>query len=262
MIKTKKYKCGIVGYPLTKPRSIQIWKKFFRKYNINASMLKFEIKNSKFDNFIKDIKFSNNFLAMAVTMPYKKKILNYLNKTDSFAKKTGAVNLVVKKKEKLIGYNTDIFGAVETIKRELKVYNLIIIIGLGGTGTALFNYLSKTYKKKKFILVSKKDKKNFNLKNTTVLKKISKKFLMQKALIINCTPLGSSLTKSFINKSPLDEKKFENLNKKSFIFDIVYSPKKTMLNLLSKKNNVSYINGVYMNTLQAKKALKIVFNKK
>ena len=73
MIKTKKYKCGIVGYPLTKPRSIQIWKKFFRKYNINASMLKFEIKNSKFDNFIKDIKFSNNFLAMAVTMPYKKK---------------------------------------------------------------------------------------------------------------------------------------------------------------------------------------------
>ena len=148
------------------------------------------------------------------------------------------------------------------IKRELKVYNLIIIIGLGGAGTALFNYLSKTYKKKKFILVSKKDKKNFNLKNTTVLKKISKKFLIQKALIINCTPLGSSLTKSFINKSPLDEKKFENLNKKSFIFDIVYSPKKTMLNLLSKKNNVSYINGVYMNTLQAKKALKIVFNKK
>jgi len=260
MAKIMKFKCGIIGYPLTKPRSIDIWKKFFKRKNINASMLKFEVKNSKFDNFIKDIKFSNNFLAMAVTMPYKNKILNYLDKTDSFAKKTGAVNLVIKRKKRLIGYNTDIFGAVETIKKELKFYNLIIIIGLGGTGAALFNYLNKTYKKK-FILVSKKNKKNFNLNNTIVLKKIPKKFLAQKALIINCTPLGSSLKKSFINKSPLDEKRFENLNKKSFIFDIVYSPKKTMLNSLSKKNKISYTNGVYMNTLQAEKALKIVFNR-
>lgn len=82
---------------------------------------------------------------------------------------------------------------------------------------------------------------------------------MQKALIINCTPLGSSLKKEFINKSPLSPKNFENLNKKSFIFDIVYSPKITMLNLLSKKNKISYTNGVYMNTVQAEKALKIVF---
>ena len=261
MIKKKKYQCGIIGYPLTKPRSIHIWKKFFKRKNINASMLKFEIKNSKFKSFIQDIKFSNNFLAMAVTMPYKKKILNYLDKIDGFAKKTASVNLVIMKKKRLIGYNTDIFGAVETIKKELKVYDLIIIFGLGGTGLALFNYLSKTYKNKKFVLVSKKNKKNFILKNTIVLKKISKKFLMQKALIINCTPLGSSLKKSFINKSPLDEKKFKNLNKKSFIFDVVYSPKKTMLNLLSKKNKISYTNGVYMNTLQAEKALNIVFNK-
>ena len=259
MLKNKKFTCGIIGYPLKKPRSIPIWKKFFKKKNINASMIKFEIKNSKFNNFIKDIRFSNSFLAMAVTMPYKQKILNYLDKTDSFAKKTKSVNLVVKKKKKLIGYNTDIFGAVETIKKKLKIYDLIIIIGLGGTGTAIYNYLSKTYNKKKFILVSKKNKKNFEFKNTSVIKKIANNLLMQKALIINCTPLGSSLKKEFINKSPLSPKNFENLNKKSFIFDIVYSPKITMLNLLSKKNKISYTNGVYMNTVQAEKALKIVF---
>lgn len=224
-------------------------------------MLKFEIKNSKLSSFIKDIRFLNNFLAMAVTMPYKKKILNYLDNVDSFAKKTEAVNLVVKKKKNLIGYNTDIFGAVETIKKKLNIYDLIIIIGLGGTGTAIFNYLSKTYSKKKFILVSKKNKKNFISKNTIVIKKIANNFLIQKALIINCTPLGSSLKKEFINKSPLNQKNFENLNKKSFIFDIVYSPKITILNSLSKKNKISYTNGIYMNTVQAKKALKIVFNK-
>ena len=160
----KKLICGIIGFPLNKPRSIPIWKNFFKKKNINSSMLKFEIKNSKLSSFIKDIRFLNNFLAMAVTMPYKKKILNYLDNVDSFAKKTEAVNLVVKKKKNLIGYNTDIFGAVETIKKKLNIYDLIIIIGLGGTGTAIFNYLSKTYSKKNLFSYQKKTKKTLYLK--------------------------------------------------------------------------------------------------
>ena len=43
------------------------------------------------------------------------------------------------------------------------------------------------------------------------------------------------------------------------IFDVVYSPKKTIMQKLAKKNKVKYINGLQMNTSQAKQALKIVF---
>ena len=90
---------------------------------------------------------------MAVTMPYKKKVLKYIDKIDNFALMAGAVNLIVKEKNKLYGYNTDVYGAYQSIKDKIKYYKKIIIIGLGGTGQAIFNFLSKKYKKKKYLLI-------------------------------------------------------------------------------------------------------------
>ena len=66
---------GILGHPLKNPRSIKIWKNFFKKKKIKANMLKFEITPKKLHNFISYIKKEKKFRAMAVTMPYKKKNL-------------------------------------------------------------------------------------------------------------------------------------------------------------------------------------------
>ena len=75
----KKNLCGIIGYPLNKPRSIPIWKEYFKKKRINAQMMKFEINSKLFNSFVKNLKKNQNFLAMAVTMPYKKKIVVIIN---------------------------------------------------------------------------------------------------------------------------------------------------------------------------------------
>ena len=254
-----KLSCGIVGYPLNKPRSIPIWQKYIKKYKINAKMYSFEVKPNSFSKFIKKIKNDHDFLAMAVTMPYKKKILKFLDELDTFSKKTSSVNLVVKKKEKLFGYNTDIFGVSECIKKEIKKYQNIIIIGLGGTGQAIFNYLNKTYKNKNFFLVTKRYR--YKSKKVKVLKTINKTILNKKALIFNCTPLGSSLKKDFKNKIPIKEELIKEISKKSFIFDIIYSPEQTILIKKCKILGLETINGIRMNTLQAKRALKIVFKK-
>ena len=40
-------KCGIIGYPLKNPKSIKIWKNYFKKKNIKASMEKFSIEKKK-----------------------------------------------------------------------------------------------------------------------------------------------------------------------------------------------------------------------
>tara|TARA_B100000029_G_scaffold478467_1_gene524570 strand:+ start:255 stop:1043 length:789 start_codon:yes stop_codon:yes gene_type:complete len=255
----KKYICGIVGHPLKKPRSIPIWKKFFKKKKILSSMEKFDIDSNNFHKFISRIKKEKKFLAMAVTMPYKKKIIQYLRSMDSFAKKTRSVNLVVKKAGHLHGYNTDIFGALQSIKKEVNYHDKILIIGLGGTGQAIFNYLRKTFPKKYFILISSKSKRFFKAKNLILKKKLNKDIIKNRLLIINCTPIGSSLKKIFIKSTPIKKEFFKFINNKSFIFDIIYSPKKTVLNKLCKKHNIKYTNGTFMNTVQAERALKIVF---
>ena len=251
--------CGIVGFPLNEPRSIPIWQRYIKKHKIEAKMESFEIKPNSLSKFIRKIRKDDKFLAMAVTMPYRKKIIKFLDKLDNFAEKTSSVNLVVKRKNKLFGYNTDIYGARECFKNKIKKYQNIIIFGLGGTGQAIFNYLHHTYKSKNFYLISNKYR--FKSNNVKILKKINKRILNEKALIFNCTPLGSNLKKSFEKKIPINNDLIHEISNKSFVFDIIYSPIQTILLKECKLYGLEGINGLRMNTLQAEKALNIVFNK-
>lgn len=165
---------GILGHPLKQPRSIKIWKNYFKKKKILSKMLKFDVKPQKLKEFINFIRTEKNFKATAVTMPYKKKVIKFLDKIDDFAMKAGSVNLIIKKNNVLTGYNTDVYGAYHPIKEKIKSYNKIIIIGLGGTGQAIFNFLSNKFKRKKYLLISSKFKCKKNLM-VRVKKKYQKK---------------------------------------------------------------------------------------
>ena len=77
-------------------------------------------------------------------------------------------------------------------------------------------------------------------------------------LIINCTPIGSSLNKKYNNKTPVESQYLKKLKKNSYIFDIIYNPKLTKLLKLSKKLKLKFSNGIHMNTLQAKIALQMI----
>ena len=251
---------GIIGYPLKNPRSIKIWKKFFKQKKINAEMLPFEINKKKIDKFFLSLLKNKNFHAAAITMPYKKYFYKKSVIKDKLTLYAKSVNLILKIDEKIFGYNTDIIGALSSIPKKT---NKIVIIGQGGTGQALLNVLFNIRKKTKFIL--RKSKKNYlkslqNLNNKSkrinVFSKINDKIFDGTDLIINCTPLGSDLKKNFINKSPINESYFNKINKNTKIFDVVYKPKKTKLYYLSKKYKINYINGIKMNTIQAISALK------
>ena len=251
---------GILGHPLKNPRSITIWKSFFLKNNIKCKMLGFDIEPKKLNNFFKKIKKDKNFQAMAVTMPYKKKSLKYVKNLDNFGKSAQSINLIIKKNQILNGYNTDVMGAIKSIKNKIKLYENFLLIGYGGTGSAILNYLTENYKKN-FTLISSQKKINKKIKKKCLIKKkIDKTDLQKKQLIIHCTPFGSNLKKSFLYKTPITDNQFGYLNKKSFIFDIVYKPKKTKLCKLSKKYKIKYKNGLEMNTLQAKYALKLLIS--
>ena len=247
--------CHIVGYPLKNPRSVKIWNNFFKLKKISARMTKKEISSSQLPNFIKYIKNHNKFHAMAVTMPYKKNFYKECKIIDDDTKYSKSVNLVIKKNNKLFGYNTDIISLVRLF-RVFKKRN-ILIIGMGGVGSSILNVFKKKYTKSNITVIT--SKKKGNLKKIFFYKKISEEIIKNKDLIINCTPLGSNLAKKFIDKTPMNENLFKYIDKKTIIYDLVYSPNKTKLFEICKRNKIKYINGLKMNTLQAKIALKIAF---
>ncbi len=249
------YNCFIIGYPLKKPRSVVIWKKYFKKNKIKSTMDPLEVKISKLSNFIKKIKKNKNFLATAVTSPLKILSYKFIKPGDKISKSAKSVNLIIKKKEKLYGYNTDIISLIQIIKKYKK--NNILIIGLGGVGMPLYNVLSKIKKYKISVLTRNKN-------NPYKYKNCYNSFDQIKSninLVINCTPLGSNLKKNYINKTPISNDIIKNFFKKKVrVLDIIYKPKNTVLNKICKKYGISYSNGIEMNTLQAKIALKLINN--
>jgi len=240
----EKFVIGIVGFPLKKPRTINIWKKKLLYINKKISVFEFEIKPSNLLIFLKNLNNLKLDYALAVTMPFKKSIIKFTNGMHFSANRAKAINLFIKFKKKKIGYNTDVLAFNECCKKIIKKMEQIIIVGYGGSGTAIYNYYSKIYKKKIIVISKKIKKKNF-------YNKIKSNFLKKKSLIVNCTPLGSKLKYNYEKKSPINFNLMKQVNNKSFIFDLVYSPKSNLLSKFCKKLKLRYNNGIRMNTIQA-----------
>ena len=136
-----KIKFGILGYPLNKPRSVKIWKQYIKENNINASMKAYEVNNKNFKNFINFFISDEKFQALVVTMPFKKKVLEFSDIIHNTALGANSANLLLKKNKKIYAYNTDVLGAYYSIKNYFRNYKQICIIGFGGTGAAIFSYL-------------------------------------------------------------------------------------------------------------------------
>ena len=108
-------KFGLIGFPL---------KHSFSKKYFDNKFLNNKIKNVSYDNYeindiqeLKDlIKNNPEIKGLNVTIPYKKKIIPFLNKIDSKAKLIGAVNVVKVNDDFLIGYNSDYLGFKQSLE--------------------------------------------------------------------------------------------------------------------------------------------------
>src|SRR3982074_829601 len=89
---------------------------------------------------------ADDVLGANVTIPHKESVLRLLDETDDEARRIGAVNTLVSRGARLIGYNTDKYGfekALETQPRRAPWHegfpftqDSILILGAGGGGPA------------------------------------------------------------------------------------------------------------------------------
>ena len=292
---------SIIGLKPSKgARSPILWNKAYSKLKISKKMFPFDLKPHKLGKLIYYLKRNNNFFASAVTIPYKEKVISYLDEIDQSASEIGSVNLIVKEKNKLKGYNTDYIGFQYTLKRISKKVNNILIIGCGGAGKACIIGTKNKYPKANVYLFNRDLNKlrkfnkriKTNKKNIKILKNfIDFKKLKKIDLIINTTSLGfdseiTSIKSNFKYFSPISfsEIKFNKLttkekeinaiienildtftflktNSNAIIFDIIYQPSRSLIMKIGQKIGLRTINGLEMNFMQAVQAFKIV-NKK
>lgn len=173
--------------------------------------------------FIDEVKKDPHFQGAGISIPHKTEVTKYLDGIDGIAKKIGAVNTVIKRDGKLIGFNTDWIGVVEALQKKISVKGTsIALIGAGGAAkAATYGLIKKGAKVKIFnrsLVHARKLAQDFGCEfgNLDDIKEITKM-----DIIINATPVGTNEDKSPINKN--------FLNKNHLVFDMVYSPTLTRL---------------------------------
>lgn len=224
----EKLNCGLIGKKLSHSYSPLIHSYL---YDYNYSL--FEIEEDKLEDFIKN----DNFDGANVTIPYKVEVMKYLDEISSEAKRIGCVNTIVRKDNKLYGYNTDYFGfryLIEKNNFEIKGKN-ILILGTGGSSKTIYT-VCRDMGAKKISFVSRSGK--INYENSHILEPDTN-------IIINCTPVGMYPD---CGKCNIDISKFPDL---CGVVDIIFNPAKTKLLLDAERLNIKYANGLLMLTAQA-----------
>lgn len=182
-------------------------------------------------------------LGFNVTIPYKEKIIDYLDDLSDEAKKIGAVNCVVIENGRKTGYNTDAFGFEKTLLLHKKPHQeSAMILGNGGAAKAVKYILDKNNIPS--ITVSRNTEINYdNLDRRTV---------EDHKIIIQCTPVGT-----FPNVDDCLDFPFDGITKDHLIIDLIYNPSYTQFIIKASEKGAKTVNGYYMLEQQAEKAWEI-----
>ena len=114
---TKKF--GIIGNPINHSLSPILHNYWFNKYSIDADYSVIEASDKDLPNIVDKIK-NGKYVGINVTLPFKQKIINYIDKIVNDAELTGSVNTVLLDNDKtILGENTDVFGLQAAYLKEI-----------------------------------------------------------------------------------------------------------------------------------------------
>lgn len=235
-------KYGLIGYPLEHSFSISYFNEKFENEGIDAQYVNFEIPDIE---DLPEILDSNpNLKGFNVTIPYKEKIIGYLDAISPEANAIGAVNVVkVTHKGKqtyLKGYNSDVIGFMKSIEPMLETsHKKALVLGTGGASKAI-NYSLKSLGLDT-LLVSRSEK-----ADTIQYQDITDKMLNEYRVVVNCTPCGMY---PHVDECPVLP--YDAMDEHTLLYDLIYNPDETLFMQMGKAHGATVKNGLEMLLLQA-----------
>ena len=240
----------VIGNPIEHSLSPKLHNFWIKKNNINAIYDKKKLEEIEIKNLIQLIKL-NKIAGMNVTVPFKKKVIPYLDNLSFEAEQTQSVNTIILDNDNLVGYNTDVTGftkAIESLNYKMKGKR-IFILGAGGVVPSIIFALNKMGVSE-MIISNRTKQKAENLKKQFInLKILDWGNVPEFDVIINATSLG--LNNEVIN---LD---FSNTDNGKLFYDVIYNPKETNFLKEGKKLNNLTENGKLMFLYQAFDAFRL-----
>ena len=244
---------GIIGNPIKHSLSPVLHNYWFKKYNINADYSMIEATNEDLPEIIKRLK-DGTYSGLNVTLPFKQKIINFIDKAVNDAELTGSVNtLLLDNKNTIVGENTDVFGLQAAYLKEIdsSPNKKVLIIGAGGVSPSVILSFQKSGIRSISITNRTKEKCIFLKKKFKFLNIISWESLELEInnfdIIINATSLGLKNGEDF-------NFNFENTKEEVIYIDTIYNPLETKTFKYLKEVGKKVFNGLDMFIYQGQKS--------
>lgn len=227
-------------YGLIGERLGHSYSKYIHERMVDCTYDLIPLSEDELDVFMRE----KRFTAINVTIPYKERVIPYLDDIDSLAQKIGAVNTIVNRDGRLTGYNTDFYGLLYLINsNRFKIeHKKCLILGTGGTSKTAQAVLEHLGAGQIYITSRNPSGKNqISYEEGYDMHKDAQ-------VILNTTPIGMYPN---MNASPLDLSSFSQCRA---VIDVIFNPIETRLTRQAKALGIPAVTGLPMLVAQAKQA--------
>lgn len=214
----------------------------FQNEGIDAVYEKYELPN--IEALMEVLATNPELKGLNVTIPYKQKVMDFLDELSEEARAIGAVNVVRIRREgkklRLKGFNSDIIGFTRSIEPYLSQHHKkALILGTGGASKAI------EYGLKKLGLETLKVSRRKG-EDTITYDDITPEMIHEYNVIVNCTPVGMYPHVDECPKLP-----YEAMDSHTLLYDLIYNPDETLFMKKGSEHGAVVKNGLEMLLLQA-----------
>ena len=235
-------KYGLIGFPLGHSFSRDYFNEKFHNEGIDAQYINFEIPT--IDDLPEVLASNPELRGLNVTIPYKEKVITFLDYLSPEARAIGAVN-VIKVEHKgsetiLKGYNSDVTGFTNSIKPLLaKYHRKALVLGTGGAAKAVDYGLRSLGLETVFVS-------RYERAGTIQYNKVTPEVVGEFNVIVNCTPCGM-----YPNIDDCPILPYEAMDSHTLLYDCIYNPDETLFMKRGAQQGAVTKNGLEMLLLQA-----------
>lgn len=245
---------GIIGHPVAHSASPAMHNAAFAAQGMHAMYGAFDVPPSQLEKAIAGIR-TLGLLGVNVTIPHKEAVMAYLDDVAPTARQVGAVNTIINRGGRLIGYNTDGWGFLLSLEeRGIRLAGRsAVVLGAGGAARAVALHLGMAGVARLTIINRSRSRAEFLAADlararTPVRADVAEPgsgealaALAEAGLVVNCTPLGMDPDRE---STPLEDVSI--LPGGCVVYDTIYRPLETRLLREARRRGLMTINGLAM----------------
>lgn len=241
---------GLIGNPVEHSLSPVIHNAAFRHLQLDYVYVPFPVHPDGLARAVRGL-FQAGIAGLNVTVPYKERVLDCLDRVDHYAQVLGAVNTIVKEDGQLVGYNTDGPGFIRSLQAEgVDVRGkTVLVIGAGGAARAVAFALGQAGVRE-ITFVNRTVERAQNLKREIddivqvevlpLTPETLQKSLQSCQIVINTTTVGMY---PHTDNTPVPG---QLLQPRLTVVDLIYNPLETRLLRAAKRAGCNTVSGLGM----------------